>query len=145
MLPRYHRIHVVDVRLAPAVLCALLTTLACGGSTGSSDGAMIDWDLSAGHSIEHVEWPKPDVSAVEISPVDSVHLKLPGGKRFPASGELVHDVTLDRSGRLLRGLQIDSHPRSRARAYELAARWADEWGVSREPFDEWREGAKSTP
>ena len=71
------------VRFGPVVLCALLAPVSCGESeSGSSDGAMIDWDLSVSHTIEDVDWPKPDLTAVEISPVDSVQVKLPDGRRF---------------------------------------------------------------
>jgi hypothetical protein len=133
-------------RLASLLLCAMLAAAGCGESeTESSEGTMIDWDLSISHTAEDVDWPKPDLSAVEISPVDSVEIRLPAGKRFSGDGELVHDVTLDRRGPLLRGLQIDSHPRTRDQAYELAASWADDWGLSRQPFDEWRDGARKTP
>jgi hypothetical protein len=64
---------------------------------------MIEWDLSISHTTADVDWPKPDLTAVEISPVESVEIRLPAGRRFSGDGELVHDVTLDRRGDLLRG------------------------------------------
>jgi hypothetical protein len=42
-------------------------------------------------------------------------------------------------------VQIDSHPRSEADAHELAVRWAEKWGLSREPLDRLRAGATKTP
>ena len=130
--------------LAASVMLALA---ACGGSDpGSDDDAtMIDWDLTDSHTVDDVDWPKPDLSAVEIAPVSSVKIALPEGRAFSEDGELVHDVTLDRREDVVRNLQIDSHPRSREEAHQLAVRWAGDWGLSREPLDEWRDGDTKTP
>jgi hypothetical protein len=106
---------------------------------------MIDWNLTRSHTVDDVEWPKAELRAVEISPVGSVRIRLPEGRSFASDGEVVHDITLDRHERLVRGVQIDSHPRSAAEAHELAVDWAREWGLSREPLDRWREGDGSTP
>jgi hypothetical protein len=127
--------------------CLVLALAGCGGSESASGepDAMIDWDLSASHTVDDVDWPKPDLSAVEISPVESVRIALPEGRSFAADPGVVHDVTLDRRERLVRNLQIDSEPRSRADAHELAVRWADDWDLSREPLDRWRDGAAKTP
>ena len=54
-------------------------------------------------------------------------------------------ATLDRRERTVRNVQIDSHPRSEADAHALAVRWAEEWDLSREPFDRWRDGETKTP
>jgi hypothetical protein len=106
---------------------------------------MIDWNLSSSHTVDDVDWPKPDLSAVEISPVDSVRIELPEGRAFDAEEGVVHDVTLDRRERVVRGVQIDSYPRGEADAHELAVRWAGDWGLSREPLDRWRDGETKTP
>jgi hypothetical protein len=106
---------------------------------------MIDWDLSRSHGVEDVDWPKQELSAVEISPVGPVRIQLPGGRSFVADDDVVRDVTLDRRDRVVRGVQIDSEPRSAADAHELAVRWAEEWGLSREPLDRWRDGGTKTP
>jgi hypothetical protein len=106
---------------------------------------MIDWNLSRSHTVDDVEWPKPELSAVEISPVDSVRIRLPGGRSFASDGDVVHDITLDRRERIVREVQIDSHPRRADEAHELAVRWAGDWGLSREPLDRWREGDAKTP
>lgn len=128
------------------VACLLLALTGCGGSeSAEGDEAMIDWDLSSSHTMADVDWPKPDLSAVEISPVEQVHIALPGGRSFEADGDTVHDITLDRRGRIVRNLQIDSHPLGKADAHELAVRWAEEWELSREPLDRWRDGAAKTP
>jgi hypothetical protein len=133
-------------RTSALVACLLLALTGCGGSEqAEGDEAVIDWDLSRSHTVGDVDWPKPDLSAVEISPVDEVRIELPEGRSFRSDGEVVHDITLDRRDRVVRNVQIDSHPRSAADAHELAVRWADEWGLSREPLDNWRDGATKTP
>ena len=134
-------------RLSMLAACLLLALTGCGGSdTASGDGGdMIDWDLSSSHTVDDVDWPKPDLSAVEISPVESVRIELPEGRAFVAGEGVVHDVTLDRRDRVVRNVQIDSHPRSEEDAHELAVRWAEEWGLSREPLDRWRDGETKTP
>jgi hypothetical protein len=133
-------------RTSALVACLLLALTGCGGSEqAEGDEAVIDWDLSRSHTVGDVDWPKPDLSAVEISPVDEVRIELPEERSFKSDGEGVHDITLDRRDRVVRNVQIDSHPRSAADAHELAARWADEWGLSREPLDSWRDGATKTP
>jgi hypothetical protein len=134
-------------RASVLAACLLLALTGCGDSGAASDdgGEMIDWDLSSSHTVEDVDWPKPDLSAVEISPVGSVRIALPDGRTFTAEEGVVHDVTLDRRERVVRNVQIDSHPRSEADAHELAVRWAEEWGLSREPLDRWRDGETKTP
>jgi hypothetical protein len=133
-------------RTSVLVACLLLALNGCGGSeSDEGDEAMIDWNLSSSHTMADVDWPKPDQSAVEISPVEQVRIELPAGRSFESDGDTVHDITLDRRDRIVRNLQIDSHPRSEADAHELAVRWAEEWGLSREPLDRWRDGAAKTP
>jgi hypothetical protein len=133
-------------RLSAFAACLLLALAGCGGSgTASGDEAMIDWDLSRSHTVDDVEWPNPNLSAVEISPVDSVRIELPEGRSFAGDGDVVHDITMDRRERVLRYVQIDSHPRSATDAHELAVRWAGDWGLSREPLDRWRDGGTKTP
>jgi hypothetical protein len=133
-------------RASALAACLLLALTGCGGSdSAEGDEAMIDWDLTRSHNVGDVDWPKPDQSAVEISPVDQVRIELPEGRSFQSDGEVVHDITLDRRDRIVRNVQIDSHPRSAADAHELAVQWADDWGLSREPLDSWRDGATKTP
>jgi hypothetical protein len=133
-------------RIGVLAACLTLALTGCGGSEASGeDEAMIDWDLSSSHTVDDVDWPKPGQSAVEISPVESVRIALPEGRSFASDPGVVHDVTLDRRDRLVRNVQIDSKPRSRADAHELAVRWAEEWGLSREPLDRWRDGGSKTP
>ena len=133
-------------RIGTLAACLLLALTGCGGSEpASGDDAMIDWDLSRSHTVEDVDWPKPDLSAVEISPVGEVRIELPEGRAFAAGRDVVHDITLDRRDHVVRNLQIDSNPRSASDAHELAVRWAEDWGLSREPLDRWRDGETKTP
>jgi hypothetical protein len=128
------------------VACLLLALTGCGGSeSAEGDEAMIDWDLSQSHTMDDVDWPKPELSAVEISPVEQVRIALPEERAFESDGDVVHDITLDRRDRTVRNVQIDSHPRGEEDAHALAVRWADEWGLSREPLDRWRDGGAKTP
>jgi hypothetical protein len=134
------------LRSSALVACLLLALTGCGGSeSAEGDEAMIDWDLSQSHTMDDVDWPKPDLSAVEISPVEQVRIELPEGRSFESDGDVVHDITLDRRDRIVRNVQIDSHPRSAADAHELAVRWAEEWELSRVPLDRWRDGDAKTP
>ena len=133
-------------RTSALAACLLLALTGCGGSeSAEGDEAMIDWDLSQSHTMDDVDWPKADLSAVEISPVEQVRIALPEGRAFESDGDVVHDITLDRRDRTVRNVQIDSHPRSAADAHELAVRWAEEWDLSRVPLDRWRDGDAKTP
>jgi hypothetical protein len=121
----------------------LLATLAglallapgCGGDHGK----MIDWDLSASHTTKDVGWPKPDLTAVEISPVESLRIRFPEGRELTEKDGLVHDVTMDREGDEVTGLNVDSQPKTADDAYELALRWAREWDLPTEPIERWHE------
>jgi hypothetical protein len=132
--------------LTALLCCATIVVAAgCGGDDSpSNEGMSIDWNLSASHTIEDVEWPRDDLSAVVLHPVERVSIRLPEGRRFTGDGDLVHDVSLERDGRTVQTVQIDSHPRPDEDAYTLAARWAEEWGLPRKPLAAWREGRDST-
>ena len=133
--------------LTTAMCCAMLAAVpGCGDDdTGSDGGGMtIDWNLSASHTIEDVNWPRDDLSAVVLDPVDRVSIRLPEGRRFAGDGELVHDVSLERRGRTVQTVQIDSYPKPDDDAYRLAVRWAEEWGLPTEPLTAWRDGGDST-
>jgi hypothetical protein len=135
-------------RVAGMLCCAALAAAAtaCGNDENSSGGdQMIDWDLSSSHTIEDVDWPRNDLSAVVVDPVESVLIRLPAGRRFSADGKVVHDVSLERRGRTVQTVQIDSHPRSNDEARRLAFRWAKEWGLPTEPLADWGDdGASAT-
>jgi hypothetical protein len=72
--------------------------------------------------------------------VDRVSIRLPEGRRFAGDGELVHDVSLERRGRTVQTVQIDSYPKPDDDAYRLAVGWAEEWGLPTEPLAAWRDG-----
>jgi hypothetical protein len=131
-------------RLAVLLLATGLALSGCGGDD-ESGGEMkrIDWDLSKSHTTADVDWPNPDLEATEISPVGSVRIRMPGGQAFSAGDGVVHDVTLERRGDEVITVQIDSHPRTHADAYDLAVEWAKPWGVPTKPLDDWRRGVDS--
>ena len=59
------------LRTIALVACLVPVLSACGGSNSDAeagDEAVIDWNLSQSHTVDDVDWPKPDQSAVEISP-----------------------------------------------------------------------------
>jgi hypothetical protein len=133
-------------RLACALVAAGLAVGGCGdgngkgNSNGNGEGGtaeVIDWDLSRTHTTRDVDWPRPDIDAVEIRPVDSVRIELPGGQAFSDDGTIVHDVSLTRDGEHVTKVQIDSLPRTTEDAYELAIRWGREWGVPTDAIERW--------
>ena len=46
-----------------------------------------------------------------------------------AAGDEVHDVSMDREGRTVTYIQIDSDQRTTDGAYRLAVDWATEWDL----------------
>jgi hypothetical protein len=133
-------------RLKAVLCCAVLAAMAaCGDDESTSaEGMTIDWDLSTSHTMEDVNWPREDLTAVVLEPVERVSIRLPDDRRFTGDGDLVHDVSLERRGRTVQTVQIDSHPRPADDAYGLAARWAEEWGLPTKPLVGWRQGGDST-
>lgn len=124
------------MRLGPLACCVLAAAaVGCGGGEKGADRPMkIDWDLSKSHTTEDVSWPRPEQSAVELGPIGSVRITLPGGRTVGEEDGVVRDIALDRRGDQLRGIQLDSPPLSDEGARELAVRWAKEWGLSAAPF-----------
>lgn len=117
-------------------LVFLLVVTVLGSGCRSDKPEAIDWDLSRSHTMADVRWPRPDLELTEISPVESVRIRLPGGKVFSA-GEEIHDVTLEREGETVTYVQIDSDPRSTEDVYRLAVDWAEKWDLPREPLERW--------
>ena len=120
-------------------VAVLLVAAALPTGCGSDEPAVIDWNLAESHTMEDVDWPRPDLDTVELAPVDSVRVRLPGGKAFTSNGDVVHDVTLERDERQVITVQIDSHARTTEDAYDLAVRWSEEWNLPRKPLDAWYE------
>ena len=56
-----------------------------------------------------------------------------------AAGDEVHDVSMDREGRTVTYIQIDSDQLTTDGAYRLAVDWATEWDLPREPLDTWHQ------
>jgi hypothetical protein len=76
--------------------------------------------------------------------VEKVSIRLPEGRRFTGDGELVHDISLERHGRQVQTVQIDSHPLPDDDAYRLSVRGADEWSLPTEPLAAWRDEGDQT-
>jgi hypothetical protein len=119
--------------LAAALACALLLAGGCG-----DEGTMIDWDLSDSHTTADVHWPKPDLNAVEVKAADSLRIRLPEGRVLSENGVVDH-VNMGRDGKLVTSIHVDSKPRSTDDAYELAKRWAKDWGLPAQPIESWHE------
>jgi hypothetical protein len=131
---------VADVRLLVALLFALALA-GCGGDGGGGakmkSATMIDWDLSHSHTTSDVDWPKPDLDAVDVQPEGAVRIELPGGRTFEAAdGELRH-IYLKREGDTVTEVNIQTVPLDREAAHAQAVEWAGDWGLARRPLDDW--------
>jgi hypothetical protein len=100
---------------------------------------VVDWDLSARHTIHEVRWPEEDldIDLTEFEPVESVRIRFPGGKVF-RPGYPVHNVTLAREGNTVTSIQVDTHPMTNDEAHELSLQLADELAVSTDPIEDWQ-------
>jgi hypothetical protein len=98
---------------------------------------MIDWDLSQTHTMADVDWPKPDLDAVDVQPDGAVHLRLPTGREFSADPGAIRHVFVKREGDTVNQIQLNTTPSSRADAHAQAVRWAKEWELPTKPLDDW--------
>jgi hypothetical protein len=103
---------------------------------------MIDWDLRQRPALDDVDWPKPDVTSVELKPVESVRIALPAGKTFAAK-DGIDAVYLDRDGKLVTSVAVHSKSLDTDGAFKLARDWASEFGLPIEPLEQWRRGRQS--
>jgi hypothetical protein len=125
-----------------AALLAAAAITGCGGD----EERVIDWDFSEGRAVPEEDLDKPDLSANEITPVESVRIRLPGGKIFEA-GDEVNRVAVDRdlSDRdRLALVQVMSQPETAEAAYELAVRWAEQFDLPLEPLEAWKRDGDGT-
>lgn len=122
--------------MAKVFLISLVLAAGLVSSCRGNKPASIDWDLSRSHTLADVDFPRPDLTANEIAPIDSVKIRLPGGKVFTGGDEL-HNVSLTRDRDVVTELQIDTKPLTTDEAYRVALRRADEWGLPRGPIEEW--------
>jgi hypothetical protein len=101
---------------------------------------VVDWDLSARHTIAEVNLPEQDLDTdlTELTPIQSVRIRFPGGKVFQLDYE-VHNVTLEREGRIVSSIQVDTHPITADEAYTLSLKVAAELGVPTEQIEDWHQ------
>ena len=136
------------MRPATSALLALLAIAVLAGCGDSSEGAdqgtakMIDWDLRQRPTLQDVDWPKPEVTSVELKPVESVRIALPEGNAFAARDGL-DAVYMDREDELVTSVAVHSKPLDTDGAFELARDWASEFGLPLEPLERWRRERKA--
>jgi hypothetical protein len=132
------------MRAAALAAAAVLLVAGCGGDSESGGGSgkqstMIDWDLSKSHTMQDVDWPKPDLDSVDVQPEGEVRVRLPGGKEFSAEDGVIRHAFVTRKGNTVVEAQLNTSPRSRKEAYELATDWAGRYGFTRAPLEDWYE------
>ncbi len=110
----------------------------------------IDWDLSARHTLDEVDWPKKslDLYTTRLEPVESVRIRLPGNDVLKMT-ERASDVILYRrsngpellpppEGDVLTEIEVYTVPLGVEDAYRRALAYADQFGLSRAPLQGWR-------
>jgi hypothetical protein len=125
-----------------AALLAVAVLSGCGGD----EERMIDWDFSEGRAVPEEDLAKPDLSANEITPVESVRIRLPGGKLFEA-GDEINRVAVDRDlgdRDRLALVQVMTQPETAEDAYEHAVRWAEQFDLPLEPLEAWQQRGDPT-
>ena len=120
----------------------LLALLAgCGGE----DPKTISWDVSGGNEVSRVEFERPELTANELKPIESVRIRLPEGHVFAPEGVEIHDITLARHGDRLMHIMVDAEPLGVEDAYEVALEWAKQFELPLWPIEQWyRDGEKTT-
>ena len=134
-----------DVRHIVLLLCVLLAGCGGGGGGGGGDDVNVDWDLTSAHTTEEVSWPKPDLGAVEIKPVGSVRIALPGGRTIEEDEGVVSGITMKRDGETVDNIALDTPPLTLDAARDRARAWAEELDLPTAPIDRWHAAAQSDP
>jgi len=117
------------------LVCLALGTVLMTSCRGQ-EPARVDWDLSTGHTVADVDFPRPDLTSTEVAPIESARIRLPGGRVF-TGGEELERIFLTREGNQITEMLINTKPMTTDEAYQLAVRRAGEWGLPREPLDKW--------
>jgi hypothetical protein len=115
---------------------ALALALALAGCSRSEEAKVIEWDLAQSHMMADVDWPRPDLDANEITPVESVEIRLPEGRVFEPGFDVAR-VDLAREGETVIEILVFSEPLTAEEAYRHASRIAAEWGFDQEPLEGW--------
>jgi hypothetical protein len=72
------------VRLV-AVVAAVVAIAVAGCGPDDGPAVKADWDLSSSHTMRDVHWSDPGIDALNLLPIESVHLRCPDGSVFAAS------------------------------------------------------------
>ena len=122
------------MRALAGVVAMLLLVAGCGSDDETA--MTIDWDLSQSHSMQDVDWPRPAASAIELEPIESVAIRLPGDREL-TEGDAIKKLSVDRDGELVYDVTVHSKPRTVDDAHRLALRWCEEWELPTEKIDAW--------
>ncbi len=125
-----------------------LAAAACGEE---ETGMKINWDLSNRHTLDQVAWQQEnlDLASTQLEPIESVRIRLPGGKVLQVRDK-VSDIGLYRrsqgpeplpppEGEVLDKVEVYSDPLSVEDAYKRALAYADQFDLPRGPLEGWRE------
>lgn len=121
-----------------ASVALLLVTLSHHDKRQAFD---LNWDLSHSHRQQDIpEWADSsaaDLSATELSPVNSLNIKLSDDRFVAETGQTVRRVGLYREGGQLMTVSILSYPMTADEARPLALRWCREWKLPTTEIDKW--------
>jgi len=138
------------------ILILIVAGLAAAGCGGDEEETpmKIDWDLSERHTLDETSWPKGrlDSYTTSLEPLESVRIRVPGDVTLQMSDRAKRVILYRRSqgpdplpgqkGRILDKVEVYTEPMPVEEAYRTALTYADQFGVSRAPFDDWLERRK---
>jgi hypothetical protein len=121
---------------AVVALCAALLVAGCGDDDGGGSPVKADWDLSSSHTMQDVQWRDPGIDALNLLPIESVHLRFPDDNTFTASSGITR-IGLTRNGEQLEEVRLFADPMTVDDAYALAQKWAKEYDLPLAPLQKW--------
>jgi len=122
----------------------MLAAGGCGSSDqGGGDAMRLSWDLSKGHSMRAVDWPRPDSDMVELKPITAVDLTLPAGRSFAADHD-IQRVVVTRLGDQVDEVRVFAQPAAIDDAYARARHWAQEFDLPVAKLQRWHAGGGDT-
>jgi hypothetical protein len=120
------------------VVSAALLVAGCGGGDddGGAGAVKADWDLSSSHTMQAVDWSDPGIDALNLQPIESVHLRFPDGRAFQAKSGITR-IGLTRNGEQLEELSLFADPMTVDDAYARARTWARDYDLPLAPLQKW--------